>query len=233
MQDNASARALTDDLERHASRMGIDLVGCTSASPFLLGEERREIVPRETMLDAHSVVVAACYVYGFEVHEPSEPGRPRGKFGPWTRASLAAAGYGERTIAEFLEARGYRAASPGDLPRKAAAVRAALSLAEQAARADATPSGPIPVGTAVHTGTAYVGGSGPVGVVEDFTALGDVVNATARLASAAGAGEVLVSVAAAAAAGIPRDGVERRTVGIRGRVEPIDVLVVRPTDVRG
>jgi len=127
MQGNASARALTDDLERHANRMGIDLVGCTSASPFLLGEERREIDPREMMSDAQSIVVAACYVYGFEVHEPSEPGRPRGKFGPWTRASLAAAGYGARTITDFLEARGYRTASEDDLPRKAAAVRAGIA----------------------------------------------------------------------------------------------------------
>jgi epoxyqueuosine reductase len=127
MQSSASARALTDDLKRHASSMGIDLVGCTSASPFLLGEERRQIDPRDTMPEARSIVVAACYVYGFEVHEPSEPGRPRGKFGPWTRASVAAAGYGERTIAEFLEARGYRVASPGNLPRKAAAVRAGIA----------------------------------------------------------------------------------------------------------
>jgi adenylate cyclase len=116
---------------------------------------------------------------------------------------------------------------------QAAAVRAALSLAEQAAQADATPSGPIPVGTAVHTGTAYVGGSGPAGVVEDFTALGDVVNTTARLASAAGAGEVLISVAAADAAGTVPVGAERRTVDIRGRVEPVEVLVLRPTAVRG
>lgn len=116
---------------------------------------------------------------------------------------------------------------------QAAAIHAALHLAEAAARADATPSGPIPVGTAVHTGDAYVGGSGPAGVVEDFTALGDVVNATARLASAARAGEVLISVAAAEAAGTPRDGVERRTVEIRGRVAPIEVLVLRPADVAG
>jgi adenylate cyclase len=116
---------------------------------------------------------------------------------------------------------------------QAAAIHAAMHLAEAAARSDATPSGPIPVGTAVHTGNAYVGGSGPAGVVEDFTALGDVVNATARLASAARAGEVLISVAAAEAAGIAEDGVERRTVDIRGRMEPIEVLVVRPSDVRG
>jgi adenylate cyclase len=81
------------------------------------------------------------------------------------------------------------------------------------------------VGTAVHTGEAFVGGTGPAGTIEDFTALGDVVNTTARLAAAAHAGEVMVSAAAAEAAGV--EGVERRTVEIRGRVEPIEVVVVR------
>ena len=58
---------------------------------------------------------------------------------------------------------------------------------------DATPQGPILVGGALHTGTAYVGPTGPAELVDDFTALGDVVNTTARLASAAAAGELLVS----------------------------------------
>ena len=71
----------------------------------------------------------------------------------------------------------------------AAAIEAAIDVAERAAGADATPSGPIPVGTAVHTGEAFVGGNGPGGTIEDFTALGDVVNTTARLASAARPGE--------------------------------------------
>jgi adenylate cyclase len=114
----------------------------------------------------------------------------------------------------------------------AAAVRCATELGEAAARPDATPSGPIPIGTAVHSGTAFVGASGPEDTVEDFTALGDPVNTTARLASAAGAGEVLVSVAAAQAAGaVDMTGVERRTVPIRGRTTPIDVLVLRPAAV--
>jgi adenylate cyclase len=108
-------------------------------------------------------------------------------------------------------------------------VGAAVDLAERAARPDATPSGPIPIGTAVHTGEAFVGATGPAGTIEDFTALGDVVNTSARLASAARAGEVIVSVAAAEAAG--SDSVERRTVEIRGRVEPIEVIVLRPSDV--
>ena len=60
----------------------------------------------------------------------------------------------------------------------------------------------IPAGTAVHTGVAFVGATGLGTTVDDFTALGDVVNITARLASAAIAGEVIVSVAAAEAAGM-------------------------------
>jgi adenylate cyclase len=108
-----------------------------------------------------------------------------------------------------------------------AAIRSALDLAARAARSDATPMGPVPVGTAVHTGDAFVGATGLDAEVPDFTALGDAVNTTARLASAAAAGEVLVSAAAAAAAAIPTDGYERRTLAIRGRVEPIEVVVVR------
>jgi adenylate cyclase len=101
-------------------------------------------------------------------------------------------------------------------------------VAERAAGDDAAPAGPIPVGTAVHTGEAFVGGTGAGGTIEDFTALGDVVNTTARLASAARAGEVIVSVAAAEAAGA--DSPERRTVEIRGRVEPIEVIVLHPAE---
>jgi adenylate cyclase len=110
----------------------------------------------------------------------------------------------------------------------AAAVAAAIDLAERARHPDATPSGPIPAGTAIHTGDAFVGATGPEGAVDDFTALGDAVNATARLASAAGAGEVIVSLAAAEAAGTDIDGLERRTVEIRGRTEPIEVVVLVP-----
>jgi adenylate cyclase len=70
-----------------------------------------------------------------------------------------------------------------------------------------------------------------VGAVDDFTALGDAVNTTARLASAAAAGEVLISAAAAEAAGTPIAGLERRTLDIRGRTEPIEVIVLRPAEV--
>jgi adenylate cyclase len=108
----------------------------------------------------------------------------------------------------------------------ALAVAAAIELAERAARASSMPSVSIPVGAAVHTGVAFVGATGLGTTVDDFTALGDAVNITARLASAAVAGEVIVSVAAAEAAGMATGHLERRSVGIRGRTEPIEVIVV-------
>ena len=43
----------------------------------------------------------------------------------------------------------------------------------------------------------------------------------------AGPGELLVSVAAATAAEHEIDGLERRTLKVRGRYEPIDEVVVR------
>ena len=108
----------------------------------------------------------------------------------------------------------------------AAAVEAGRRLLAPAGRADATPAGPIPIGAAVHTGDAFVGSTTTDDVVSDFTALGDVVNSTARLASTAAAGELLVSVDAVTAAGIDGSGLEHRTIEVRGRNEPILVVVV-------
>ena len=113
-----------------------------------------------------------------------------------------------------------------------AGIRAALALLERAARPDATSRGPIPLGIGVHTGEAFVGTTGPSGAVHDFTALGDAVNLTARLASAAAAGELLVTTSAVSAAGWTDDAAtgpsERRRIEVRGRQEGIDVLAVRP-----
>ena len=88
-----------------------------------------------------------------------------------------------------------------------------------------TEAGPwIPLGAGIHTGLAYVGVIGDT--VTDFTALGDSVNVTARLASAAAPGEILVSAASAAAAQLDPS-LEARTLTLRGRAEPLDVRVLR------
>ena len=108
------------------------------------------------------------------------------------------------------------------------AIDAAIDLIRRTAAANASPSGPIPIGAGVHTGDAYVGTTGPKGAVDDFTALGDAVNTTARLASTAETGELIVSVAAADAAKRSFPDAERRSLDLRGRQERIDVLVLRP-----
>jgi adenylate cyclase len=111
----------------------------------------------------------------------------------------------------------------------AAAIRAARTLLEAAGRPDASARGAIPVGAAVHTGIAFVGSTGVGGAVNDFTALGDVVNTTARLASEAAAGEVLVSTQAAAAADLDSRSMEHRMLKVRGRTDTIEVITLRPT----
>ena len=113
----------------------------------------------------------------------------------------------------------------------AAAIRAARDLLEAVGRSDATGSGSIPLGAAVHTGQAFVGSTGAAGAVNDFTALGDAVNTTARLASEAAAGELLVSTEAASAGGLAVGDLERRTIDVRGRSTPVEVFAIRPASV--
>ena len=115
----------------------------------------------------------------------------------------------------------------------AAAIAAARALLDAVGLAGASDSGPIPVGAAVHTGDAFVGSTGAGGAVSDFTALGDVVNTTARLASEAAAGELLVSIEAARAGDLDKPFLEHRTLSVRGRSDPVEVVALRSSATRG
>jgi adenylate cyclase len=108
------------------------------------------------------------------------------------------------------------------------AIAAGRAILDKAGRPHASTEGPIPVGASVHLGIAFVGTLGSSQEISDFTALGDTVNTSARLASLAGAGELLVSVAASERAGLDASSLERRTVEVRGREASLDVVVVRP-----
>ena len=89
------------------------------------------------------------------------------------------------------------------------------------------PNGPwLPVGAAVHTGRMWFGTVGEGSHVE-ITVLGDVVNTTARLVAAAGAGEILVSADAAKAVGLDAS-LERRRLVLKGKELPTEVVVLRP-----
>ncbi len=88
------------------------------------------------------------------------------------------------------------------------------------------PGGPwLPIGIGVHTGIAFVGavGEGPSTTV---TALGDAVNIAARLASAAGPGELLVSEDAARSAQLDGGQSERRDLELKGKSVRVPVVVL-------
>jgi adenylate cyclase len=76
----------------------------------------------------------------------------------------------------------------------------------------------------VHTTLVWVGAVGE-GSHTELTALGDSVNTTARLASAAAAGEVLVTVGAAAAAGLDPH-LERRSLELKGKQKATQVVTL-------
>ena len=104
------------------------------------------------------------------------------------------------------------------------AIDAAVALLEATGHRD--PAGPwLPVGAGVQTGPAWVGVVGEERHPE-LTALGDTVNTTARLAAAAGSGEVLVGRAAAEAAGATTRGAGR-TLDLKGKAEAVDAISVR------
>lgn len=90
------------------------------------------------------------------------------------------------------------------------------------------PEGPwISAGAGVHTGTVFTGAVGTSEQLSVVTVLGDAANTTSWLAAAAAGGEVLVTEAAVAVAGLRLDDHEARRLDLRGRSEPIAVRVVR------
>jgi adenylate cyclase len=109
-------------------------------------------------------------------------------------------------------------------PHARAAVDAGRSLLRATGNDTASPW--VPIGVGVNTGIAFVGAVG-AGDKTDLTAMGDTVNVAARLASAAGAGELLVTDTAAASAGIRVAGLVHRSLELKGKTGATDVLVLR------
>ena len=107
--------------------------------------------------------------------------------------------------------------------------RRAITAAQEILRKTGhmNPDGPwIPLGAGVHTGTAFVGSVGSKDGTADITVLGDAPNTAARLATSAGQGEILISEAAYAAAGMQSHALEKRDLELKGKSEPISVHVL-------
>jgi adenylate cyclase len=88
-----------------------------------------------------------------------------------------------------------------------------------------TPDGPeFEIGLGLDFGDAFVGNIGD-SAVQDFTAVGDVVNTASRLQERAAAGEVVLSERLAGFLHGPVG--DRERVVLRGKLEPFDVRRVR------
>lgn len=108
-----------------------------------------------------------------------------------------------------------------------AALDSAIELLVATGHTDA--EGPwIPIGVGVHAGNAFVGLLGDAGGSRELTALGDDINIGARLADSAGVGEVLASLQLADLIDLDTDGLERRSLSLKGKTEPFEVVVVVP-----
>ena len=103
------------------------------------------------------------------------------------------------------------------------AVSAAQRLLE--ATGHGSPNGPwVPVGAGVHTAVTWFGAVGRGQRIE-LTVVGDPVNTTARLASLAVAGEILVTTDAASAAGVDPS-LERRQLALKGKQSMTEVVAI-------
>jgi adenylate cyclase len=107
-------------------------------------------------------------------------------------------------------------------------VARAVAAGEEILRATghADRDGPwVPVGVGVHCGPVWFGVVGE-GNHTEMTAVGDAVNVAARVASAAGPGELLVTAEAAAASDL-NAGLERRSLELKGKTLATEVVSIR------
>jgi adenylate cyclase len=108
--------------------------------------------------------------------------------------------------------------------------RQAIEAAQEIMRATGhdDSDGPwIPLGAGVHTGPAFVGSIRSAEGTANITVLGDTPNTAARLSTSAGQGEILISEAAALAAGLQIDNLEKRALELKGKSEPVPVYVLK------
>lgn len=85
----------------------------------------------------------------------------------------------------------------------------------------------LDLGAGVQVGMAWVGTVGDPEKVKDFRAIGDTVNVGARLVAQAAAGECLISETAYEQAQMEWANLEKRTLEMKGKSEPLAVRVMR------
>ena len=85
----------------------------------------------------------------------------------------------------------------------------------------------VPVGAGIHTGSAYVGAVGAADGVSEIAVLGSAANMCARLSSKAAAGEILISEDSIKSGNLDVNGLESRSLELKGVSQPVSVRVVK------
>ncbi len=89
------------------------------------------------------------------------------------------------------------------------------------------PDGPwLPIGVGIHTGIAFLGSVGSIENTTDIAVLGDPPNVTARLASSAATGEILISDEAFVP-DMHLDSLEKRQLTLKGKSKLVNVYVMK------
>lgn len=123
--------SLTERLKEHALSHGIDLIGITSAKPFIRrGKQETVLDPKKLLDDARAVIVTAFYMNEAIDAPMIDKDKPRGRFtyAYSLRAFTPMENHHIDVIEGFLEKQGYKTVFNDNyyLPDKLAAVRAGL-----------------------------------------------------------------------------------------------------------
>lgn len=135
-----------------------------------------------------------------------------------TKVLIYSDGLVDKLIGDEVMGLFFQGVAGPDYRRKAAL--AALELATKVTE--------LPVGVAANAGVAFVGNVGS-GTVLDFTALGDAINVGARLQAHASPGEVVLAAPLYSLVEKEHPGGRPDRVEIRGRNQPVDVVVLSTT----
>ena len=121
---------LTTRLKQYALARGIDLIGITSAKPFIVQRKKEAFVdPKELLNDAKAIIVTGFYINEKDNPILTEPNKARGRYNSYdVKAFMPMEKYHIKTIKDFIENEGYKAKSNKNykIPDKMAAVRAGL-----------------------------------------------------------------------------------------------------------